>query len=516
MKQIALVVVGALILVVGFQNCGSNFEAIESEGVELASSLRLGEASASWSDSLVWYRDPFSDSHAQLGKEQHPSCPPGTQSGTTCSSNSGYCQYGSGSSVEVYRCGNVGYDVSGHVIDYHTKAPIAGALIEFNTGGPVNIFGNYSLKTDADGKFSTSLPAQPRLIYASAAGYEDARNPGLAKARVTIVNNSIAPLILKRVEKASAPIAANDASCSFNGNIVLHSHSIKAYKSASGDTGGSCVAETRVCFNGTLSGSYSHGTCVVKSQLPAVAITTPAPAASNTGWGANRQWTLSEFGATYVNANKETHPACAASTTSGSACTTEGAYCQVGQSPNAKVYHCSSSFKVNVAVFDVETKKPISGVSLEFHSGHPAFPVGGPAAGTTNSTGLFSALYTHKPGIVKGYKTGYTNPTFASQKHVSSAVNESGSTTIYLKKVASVSDTKCSYLYKAPVVEVHSQFAALHCGAPHWDGKIKCEYTSGRYTKGEGWGTCQCYKYVSSTLDSNGSCKAVSYTPPAL
>ena len=53
------------------------------------------------------------------------------------------------------------------------------------------------------------------------------------------------------------------SSCSFNGNTILSGQSTTAYQSSTVPFGNSCIAETRTCNNGTLSGSYSNSTCTV-------------------------------------------------------------------------------------------------------------------------------------------------------------------------------------------------------------------------------------------------------------
>lgn len=53
------------------------------------------------------------------------------------------------------------------------------------------------------------------------------------------------------------------SSCLFNGATVPHGGSIKAYPSSSVATGQSCIAETRTCNNGILSGSSTYASCNV-------------------------------------------------------------------------------------------------------------------------------------------------------------------------------------------------------------------------------------------------------------
>ena len=58
---------------------------------------------------------------------------------------------------------------------------------------------------------------------------------------------------------------AGAQSCSFNGATVNDGQSVTAYQAASVAYGSSCTTENRTCFNGSLSGSYSFGSCSVQS-----------------------------------------------------------------------------------------------------------------------------------------------------------------------------------------------------------------------------------------------------------
>jgi hypothetical protein len=61
----------------------------------------------------------------------------------------------------------------------------------------------------------------------------------------------------------SAPVA-----CEFNGQPVAHNSSVTAFQSASVPYGQSCVAQTRNCFNGVLSGNLQVGSCIVEPPPP--------------------------------------------------------------------------------------------------------------------------------------------------------------------------------------------------------------------------------------------------------
>lgn len=53
------------------------------------------------------------------------------------------------------------------------------------------------------------------------------------------------------------------ASCNFLNNSVLHGQSIRTFQSSSVSSGSSCAFQDRVCTNGNLSGTYSYTSCVV-------------------------------------------------------------------------------------------------------------------------------------------------------------------------------------------------------------------------------------------------------------
>ncbi|MDB5237767.1 MAG: hypothetical protein JWM46_37 [Candidatus Kaiserbacteria bacterium] len=53
------------------------------------------------------------------------------------------------------------------------------------------------------------------------------------------------------------------ASCTFNGQTVANGAAVTAYQSSSVASGSSCVSQARTCTNGTLSGSYTNAACSV-------------------------------------------------------------------------------------------------------------------------------------------------------------------------------------------------------------------------------------------------------------
>ena len=56
------------------------------------------------------------------------------------------------------------------------------------------------------------------------------------------------------------------ANCTFNGSPVNHGSSVTAYQTATVPFGQSCVSQSCICTDGTLSGSYAYSSCVVGPQ----------------------------------------------------------------------------------------------------------------------------------------------------------------------------------------------------------------------------------------------------------
>jgi len=53
------------------------------------------------------------------------------------------------------------------------------------------------------------------------------------------------------------------ASCLFNGRTIAHGESVASFLNSTAEFGSSCTGETRTCNNGTLSGSYQFASCEV-------------------------------------------------------------------------------------------------------------------------------------------------------------------------------------------------------------------------------------------------------------
>jgi hypothetical protein len=78
------------------------------------------------------------------------------------------------------------------------------------------------------------------------------------KINVTCTNGNISPS-----NAFSACTVAPGATCSFNGQTLQTGGTVTAYQYMNVPYGSTCASETRTCTNGTLSGSFTFGTCSV-------------------------------------------------------------------------------------------------------------------------------------------------------------------------------------------------------------------------------------------------------------
>ncbi len=78
-------------------------------------------------------------------------------------------------------------------------------------------------------------------------------------------NSSDATYDVSTVTTAMVSVVNSETltSCSLNGQTVAHGSTITAYQALSVDFGNTCTGETRSCFNGTLSGAYTNTSCTV-------------------------------------------------------------------------------------------------------------------------------------------------------------------------------------------------------------------------------------------------------------
>jgi len=70
-------------------------------------------------------------------------------------------------------------------------------------------------------------------------------------------------------------------SCTFNGQSIAHGSSVSAYQSSSVAYGSQCAQQTRLCSNGTLSGSYTYASCTASAPVTTTP-TTPPPSGTTT------------------------------------------------------------------------------------------------------------------------------------------------------------------------------------------------------------------------------------------
>ena len=80
-------------------------------------------------------------------------------------------------------------------------------------------------------------------------------------------NSSDATYDVSTVTTAMVSVVNSETltSCSLNGQTVAHGNTITAYQALSVDFGNTCTSETRSCFNGNLSGSYTYTNCTVSA-----------------------------------------------------------------------------------------------------------------------------------------------------------------------------------------------------------------------------------------------------------
>mgnify|MGYP001280247294 CR=1 FL=1 len=80
-------------------------------------------------------------------------------------------------------------------------------------------------------------------------------------------NSSDATYDVSTVTTAMVSVVNSETltSCSLNGQTVAHGSTITAYQALSVDFGNTCTSETRSCFNGNLSGSYTYTNCTVSA-----------------------------------------------------------------------------------------------------------------------------------------------------------------------------------------------------------------------------------------------------------
>lgn len=69
--------------------------------------------------------------------------------------------------------------------------------------------------------------------------------------------------ILSGTYQSAACTESQPAACTFNGQTIPHGTAVTAYQSAFVPSGQTCATEQRTCTNGTLSGTFTYGTCTI-------------------------------------------------------------------------------------------------------------------------------------------------------------------------------------------------------------------------------------------------------------
>lgn len=67
---------------------------------------------------------------------------------------------------------------------------------------------------------------------------------------------------------ANCSVGQQPQSCLFNGVAIAHGASVTAYAESNPAWGGSCASQTRICNDGTLSGSYAAASCTQMACAP--------------------------------------------------------------------------------------------------------------------------------------------------------------------------------------------------------------------------------------------------------
>ncbi len=71
--------------------------------------------------------------------------------------------------------------------------------------------------------------------------------------------------ILRGSNEFASCVVDGPAACQFSGRTLAHGESVVAFENSSVALGSSCVQQTRVCSNGTLSGTYGAASCEVET-----------------------------------------------------------------------------------------------------------------------------------------------------------------------------------------------------------------------------------------------------------
>lgn len=177
------------------------------------------------------------------GSFQFASCSPGQTA--SCLFNG--VQIPNGQSIVAFEGSTA---ASGSTCKQETRICTAGALSGSFTFATCNSTGLKSClfngKTIAHGQSVTAFDASS--VAAGATCSQQAR----------LCNDGV----LSGSYAFEACVPGGQASCPFNGAAVVSGGTVKAFKTATVPSTGTCISEDRTCTNGILSGSFTFGTCV--------------------------------------------------------------------------------------------------------------------------------------------------------------------------------------------------------------------------------------------------------------
>ncbi len=137
----------------------------------------------------------------------------------------------------------------------HVEVPPACAFTETNTGAPAGV---------AIPPLSKSVTVASGSSVTTYKDYEVAYGSTCVSQARACTAGTLSGSYVNPSCRVAPP-----ASCTFNGSTVASGSSVTAYKSDTVPSGGTCVAQTRVCTNGALSGVYAYAVCSAISPLTA-------------------------------------------------------------------------------------------------------------------------------------------------------------------------------------------------------------------------------------------------------
>lgn len=260
MRVIATSVMG-LVVVLGFQNCSNtNFGSIpesSEKGLAQAQTCRFNGRDLNEGESVLAYLESS------------------VPVGATCTSETRVCHEGVLSGGMIYptcsvnaprscALGNQIIPHGGSVIVYQNSSVPAGQTCASETRvcNDGQLSGSYVYASCTPGTYSACLFNNQTVAHnGSVTAYLNSTVPAgrqcQKETRICYDGQ-----LSGSYTYASCSVGAY-AACSFNGQTIPHGGSVQAYAQSNVAAGQSCLAQNRVCNNGTLSGSYLYGSCTV-------------------------------------------------------------------------------------------------------------------------------------------------------------------------------------------------------------------------------------------------------------